>query len=64
MPGKVESDQADTITKAEYPVKFKDESTWYKWEVKSENNLSTIPRAYSVPLSYIVRYQVAPYCTT
>ena len=41
----VEADQAYTIRKADDPGKFKDERTWPEWEVKFENDLSTIPSA-------------------
>ena len=60
----VESDQAETIRKAAYPGKFKDERTWPDWEVKFENYLSTIPGVNGVPLSFVVRYQEAPDRTT
>ena len=40
---KVESNQADTIRNLADPGKFKDERTWPKWEIKLENDLSTIP---------------------
>ena len=46
----VEADQADTIRKADYPVKFKEERTWPEWEVNFENYLSTIPGVNGVPL--------------
>ena len=61
---KVAADQAETISKASDPVKFKDNQTWPKWEVKVENYLSTIPGVNGVPLSYIVRDQAAPDHTT
>ena len=48
----------------EDPGKFKDERKWAKWEVKLENDLSTIPGVNGVLLSYLVRTQVAPDCTT
>ena len=60
----VESDQADTISKAADIGKFKDERTWTEWEVKSENYLFTIPRVNGVPLSYVVRDQASPDSTT
>ena len=34
---KVESNQADTISKAANPGNFKDKRTWLKWDVKFEN---------------------------
>ena len=61
---KVKADQADTIRKAADPGTFKYERTCPKWEVKFENYLSTIPGVNGVPLSYVVRYQEAPECTT
>ena len=61
---KVAADQAETISKASDPVKFKDNQTWPKWEVKVENYLSRIPGVNGVPLSYIVQSQAAPDHTT
>ena len=60
----VEDDQVDTISKATDPVKFKDERTWPKWEVKFEIYVSTIPGFNGVPLSCVVRPQAYPGCTT
>ena len=57
MLRKVEANQADNISKTADSGKFKDECTWPKWEIKSENYLFTIPGVNGVPLSYIVRYQ-------
>ena len=57
---KVEANQDDTISKAEYPGKFKDKRTWTEWEVKFENYLPTIPGSNAVLLSYIIRSQAAP----
>ena len=61
---KVGFDQADTISKAADIGKFKDECTWPKWEVKLENDLSTIHGFNVVPLSYVVRAQTDPNHTT
>ena len=47
---KIESDQSDTISKEEYPGKFKDELIWPKWE----SYLSAIRVVNSVTLSYVV----------
>ena len=63
-PRKVEADQDDTTSKAAYPGKFKDNCTWPEWEVKFENYLSTLPGVKVVLLSYFVRAQAAPDCTT
>ena len=60
MLRKVEADQADTTIKAADPGKFKDESTWPKWEVKFENCLSTIPEFNGAPLSHFVQAQEDP----
>ena len=46
-----EADQADTISKAEDPGKFKDERIWPEWGIKLENYLSTVPGVNSAPLS-------------
>lgn len=52
---KQDKDQADTISKAADPGKFKDERKWPEWEPSFVNYLSTIPGAYGIPLSYVVR---------
>ena len=59
----VKANQADTIRNVSDLGKFKDKRTWPKWEVKSENYLSTIPGVNIVPLSYVVQHQAAPDCT-
>ena len=64
MLRKVEADQDDTIIKEEDPGKFKDESTYPKWEVKFENYLSTISGVNIVSLSYVVRSHAYPDRTT
>ena len=61
---KVEANQANTISKTADSGKFKDECTWPKWEIKSENYLFTIPGVNGVPLSYVVQDQAAPELTT
>ena len=61
---KVEADQDETTRNAADPGKLKEERTWTEWEVKIENYLSTIPWVTGVPLSYVVRAQAAPDCTT
>ena len=57
---KVEADQADTVSKAADPGKFKDERKWPDWEPAFVNYLSTIPGVNGVPLSYIVRENEQP----
>lgn len=52
---KIEKDQADTVSKAADPGKFKDERKWPEWEPAFMNYLSTIPGVNGVPLSYVVR---------
>jgi hypothetical protein len=52
---KVESDQADTVSKAADPGKFKDERKWAEWEPAFVNYISTIQGVNGVPLSYVVR---------
>ena len=64
MLGKVGADQANTIRKASYTGKFKDEHTWTEWEVKLENYLYKIPGVNGVPMSYAVQSQAAPDRTT
>ena len=61
---KVEADQAETTSKAADPGKFKDDRTWPEWEVKFENYLSTLPGIKFGLMSYVVRAQAAPDCTT
>ena len=61
---KVESNQAETISKAAYQGKFKDKCTWPNWELKSENYLSKILGVNGVPLSYAMRSQADPDRTT
>ena len=51
---KVDTDQVDTISKAADPGKLKDKRKWPEWYPAFVNYLSTIPRVYGVPLSYIV----------
>ena len=51
---KVESDQADTVSKAADPGKFKDEKKWAEWEPAFVNYISTIQGVNGVPLSYVV----------
>ena len=46
---KEEDDQVDTISKAVYPEKFKDERKWPDWEPAFVNYISTIPGSYHVP---------------
>jgi hypothetical protein len=50
----VEKDQADTVSKAADPGKFKDKKKWPEWEPAFVNYLSTIPGDSEVPLSYVV----------
>jgi hypothetical protein len=57
---KVEKDQADTVSKAADPGKFKDEKKWPEWEPAFVNYLSTIPGVSGVPLSYVVRDKETP----
>lgn len=57
---KVEKDQADTVSKAADPGKFKDEKKWPEWEPALVNYLSTIPGVSGVPLSYVVRDKETP----
>ena len=57
---KVEADQADTVSKAADPGKFKDERKWPDWEPAFVNYLSTIPGVNGVPLSYVVRENEQP----
>ena len=52
---KKESDQADTVSKAADPGKFKDERRWSEWEPAFVNYISTIQGVNGVPLSYVVR---------
>jgi hypothetical protein len=52
---KRERDQADTVSKAADPGKFKDERKWSEWEPSFVNYISTIQGVNGVPLSYIVR---------
>lgn len=52
---KKEREQADTVSKAADPGKFKDEKKWSEWEPSFVNYLSTIQGVNGVPLSYIVR---------
>ena len=49
----------DTISKAAYPGKFKDKKKWLDCEPAFVNDLSTIPGAREVPLSYAVRENAA-----
>ena len=51
---KVDTDQVDRISKAADPGKFKDKRKWPEWYPAFVNYLSTIPRVYGVPLSYVV----------
>ena len=48
-------DQADTVSKAADPGKFKDERKWPECEPAFMNYLLTIPGVNGVPLSYVVR---------
>ena len=57
---KVDMDQVNTISKAADPGKLKDERKWPEWYPAFINYLSTIPRVYGVPLSYVVRKNEAP----
>ena len=57
---KVEAEQADTVSKAADPGKFKDERKWPDWEPAFVNYLSTIPGVNGVPLSYVVRANDQP----
>ena len=57
---KNDSDQVDTISKADDPGKFKDEKKWPDWEPAFVNFLSTIPGVKGIPLSYVVRANEAP----
>ena len=57
---KTDTDQADTISKAADPGKFKDEKKWPDWEPAFVNYLSTIPGVEGVPLSYVVSANDAP----
>jgi hypothetical protein len=57
---KIEKDQADTVSKAADPGKFKDERKWPEWEPAFVNYLSTIPGVNGVPLSYVVREEEIP----
>ena len=52
---KKERDQADTVSLAADPGKFKDERKWSEWEPSFVNYLSTIQGVNGVPLSYVVR---------
>jgi hypothetical protein len=52
---KVTKDQADTVSKAADPGKFKDERKWPEWEPAFVNYLSTLPGVTGIPLSYVVR---------
>ena len=52
---KIEKDQADTVSKAADPGKFKDERKWPEWEPAFVNYLSTLPGVNGIPLSYVVR---------
>ncbi len=52
---KIEKDQADTVSKAADPGKFKDKRKWPIWEPAFMNYLSTIAGDNGVPLSYVVR---------
>jgi hypothetical protein len=57
---KVEKEQADTVSKAADPGKFKNERKWPEWEPAFINYLSTLPGVNGVPLSYVVREKEAP----
>ena len=57
---KVERDQADTVSKAADPGKFKDERKWPEWEPSFMNYLSCIPGVSGVPLSYVIREKETP----
>jgi hypothetical protein len=57
---KVEKDQADTVSKAADPGKFRDEKKWPEWEPAFVNYLSTILGVSGVPLSYVVRDKEIP----
>jgi hypothetical protein len=57
---KLEKDQADTVSKAADPGKFKDKRKWPEWEPAFVNYLYTIPGVSGVPLSYVVRELEAP----
>ena len=57
---KVDTDQVDTISKAADPGKLKDERKWPEWYPVFVNYLSTKPRVYGVPLSYVVRENEDP----
>ena len=57
---KVEANQADTIIRPAYPVKFNYKRTWPKWELKFENYLSIILGVNGFLMSYVVRAQTAP----
>ena len=57
---KIEKDQADTVSKAADPGKFKDERKWPEWQPAFVNYLSTIPGVNGVPLSYVVREEETP----
>ena len=57
---KVEKDQADTVSKAADPGKFKDERKWPEWEPAFDNYLSCIIGVSGVPLSYVIREKETP----
>ena len=57
---KVDTDQVGTISKVADLGKLKDKRKWPEWYPAFVNYLSTIPRVYGVPLSYVVWENQAP----
>jgi hypothetical protein len=58
---KVEKDQANTVSKAADPGKFKDEQKWPEWEsLLFVTYLSCVLGVSGVPLSYVVREKETP----
>ena len=52
--------QAKTIQAGADPGELKSDKRFYEWDDKWENYLSTIPGQNGVPLSYVIRVDVAP----